>query len=89
VNLNIPDWPVVNRFLRLAAAWAAVLYPVISAIQGTSWGAKDTTLSVLGGALLWIEHYNATPNVTSTTTTTDPVPAPSMSTVTPSPPAGA
>ena len=57
--------PQFNRVTRLLAAWAAIAYPVISAIQGTTWGAKDTTLTTVGAVLLWIEHYNATPNVTA------------------------
>jgi hypothetical protein len=69
--------PFVNRVLRLVAAWAAVLYPVISAVQGTTWGAKDSVLTTAGAVLLWIEHYNATPNVTAT------VPAPVQPTKTP------
>lgn len=65
MKLTVPtvNIPFINRFIRLAGAYAAVLYPVISSIEGTKWGAKDSLLTSVGGVLLWIEHYNATPNI--------------------------
>ena len=61
-KIPVPTVPFINRFLRLLGAWAAILYPVITAIQGTHWGAKDSVLTAAGSVLLWIEHHNATPN---------------------------
>ena len=33
-KIPVPTVPFINRFLRLLGAWAAILYPVITAIQG-------------------------------------------------------
>ena len=74
MKFTVPTIAQFNRFVRLAAAWAAAAYGTISAIQSTSWGTKNSVITLAGAVLLWIEHNNATPNVTVLGTAPAPKP---------------
>ena len=47
---------------RQMGAWAAIAYSVVTSIQGTPWGAKETVLTLVGGALLSFEHFVGDPS---------------------------
>lgn len=51
-----------SSIFRQAAAWAAIAYSIVTSIQGTAWGAKETVLTLVGGALLTFEHYVGDPS---------------------------
>ena len=74
MKFTVPTIAQFNRFVRLIAAWAATLYGTVSAIQSTSWGTKNSVITLAGAVLLWIEHNNATPNVTVLGTAPAPKP---------------
>ena len=58
INLGkLPAWIMAD--VRQLGAWAAVLYPLISYVSGTPWGAKQTVWTIVGGALLTAEHVAA------------------------------
>lgn len=48
--------------LRQAGAWAAIAYSIVTSIQGTAWGAKETVLTLAGAAILGVEHYVGDPS---------------------------
>ena len=56
--------PLASLF-RQAGAWAAIAYSVVTSIQGTAWGAKETVLTLVGGLLLSVEHYVGDPSTGS------------------------
>ena len=60
----------VASFMRQLGAWAAIGYSVVSSLTSTSWGAKDTALTAIGGVLLAIEHYVSDPSTGTTNQTT-------------------
>ena len=69
MTVNVTSQRIAS-ILRQIGAVAALAYAIIGSVQTSTWGAKDTTLTLVGGILLSIEHFVADPSTGTTPPTT-------------------